>query len=44
VRLVIIQGIYAHTSPAMTAYYIGIESEEVAAGYVTFERALSVVA
>jgi integrase len=43
VPLVTIQGIYGHASPAMTAYYIGIESEEMAAGLVTFERALAVV-
>jgi integrase len=40
VPLVDIQHIYGHASPAMTAYYIGIESEKMAAGLVTFERAL----
>jgi len=41
VPLVTIQQIYGHASPAMTAYYIGIESEEMAAGLVTFEAALT---
>ncbi len=40
VPIVDIQHIYGHASPAMTAYYIGIESEEMAAGLATFERAL----
>ncbi|MGA3021707.1 MAG: tyrosine-type recombinase/integrase [Thermoplasmata archaeon] len=41
VPLVTIQHIYGHASPAMTAYYIGIESEEMAAGLLTFEAALA---
>jgi integrase len=40
VPLVDIQHIYGHASPAMTAYYVGIESEEMAAGLDTFERSL----
>jgi integrase len=40
VSLVDLQHIYGHASPAMTAYYIGIESDEMAAGLATFERAL----
>ncbi len=41
VPLVTLQAIYGHASPEMTAYYIGIESEEMAVGLATFERALS---
>jgi integrase len=41
VPLVDLQHLYGHASPAMTAYYIGIESEQMAAGLATFERALA---
>ena len=41
VPIVDIQHIYGHASPSMTAYYIGIESEEMAAGLATFERAIA---
>jgi integrase/recombinase XerD len=41
VPLVTLQHIYGHASPEMTAYYIGIESEEMAVGLATFERALA---
>jgi integrase len=41
VPLVTLQHIYGHASPEMTAYYIGIESDEMAVGLVTFERALA---
>jgi integrase len=41
VPLVTLQHIYGHASPEMTAYYIGIEAEEMAAGLATFERSLS---
>lgn len=41
VPIVDLQHIYGHASPTMTAYYIGIESEEMAAGLATFERALT---
>jgi integrase len=41
VPIVDVQHIYGHASPSMTAYYIGIESAQMAAGLVTFERALS---
>lgn len=40
VSLVDLQHIYGHASPEMTAYYIGIESDEMAAGLATFERAI----
>jgi integrase/recombinase XerD len=41
VPLVTLQHIYGHASPEMTAYYIGIEADEMAVGLATFERALS---
>ena len=41
VPLVTLQAIFGHASPEMTAYYVGIESDEMAAGLATFERALS---
>ena len=40
VPIVDLQHIYGHSSPTMTAYYIGIESEAMAVGLETFERAL----
>jgi hypothetical protein len=40
VPLVDIQRIYGHASPAMTVYYIGIESDQMAAGLATFERSM----
>lgn len=41
VPLVTIQNIYGHATPTMTAYYIGIEAVEMAAGIATFELALA---
>lgn len=41
VPLVDVQHIYGHATPAMTAYYIGIESEQMVAGLSIFEKALA---
>ena len=41
VALVDVRHIFDHASPAIIAYYVGIDSEELGAGLVTFGRALS---
>ena len=40
VPLVAIQNVYGHKSPTMTAHYIGIDRDQMAAGLAQFERSL----
>lgn len=43
VPLVALQGVYGHKSPPMTAHYVGVDRDEMAAGLDQFERSLELV-
>jgi integrase len=41
VPLVAVQNVYGHKSPTMTAHYVGIDRDQMAAGLAQFERSLA---